>query len=127
MGNTHIVALIDRHTRWVERVSLSSPSRTAFAEAEAFLNHWVSRWGARGTCAFYSSYLERARARSLWRAVIARPLALPPLRLARTPETSKAESPRGLCGLKRLRTGDACRLTPDAQRASGRGEVYPFN
>ncbi|KAL8435350.1 hypothetical protein Efla_006980 [Eimeria flavescens] len=42
-GSTHIVVFTDHHSRWGKPVPLSSPSATA--AAEAFFNHWVSRWG----------------------------------------------------------------------------------
>ena len=42
-GHTHILVLIDHHTRWVELVPLPEP--TAALVAEAIFEVWISRWG----------------------------------------------------------------------------------
>ncbi|KAL8454773.1 hypothetical protein Emed_000084 [Eimeria media] len=43
-GNTHILVLIDHHTRWIELIPMASP--TAAAVAEALSSVWISRWGS---------------------------------------------------------------------------------
>ena len=42
-GHTHILVLIDHHTRWVELIALPEP--TAKLVAEAIFEQWISRWG----------------------------------------------------------------------------------
>jgi len=42
-GNTHILVIIDHHTRWVECISMKEP--TASRVAEAIMNRWITRWG----------------------------------------------------------------------------------
>ena len=42
-GHTHILVLIDHHTRWVELVALPEP--TAELVAEAIFEQWISCWG----------------------------------------------------------------------------------
>ena len=42
-GRTHILVLIDHHTRWVELIALPEP--TAELVAEAIFEHWMSRCG----------------------------------------------------------------------------------
>ena len=42
-GRTHILALIDHHTRWVELIAL--PESTNELVADAIFKHCISRWG----------------------------------------------------------------------------------
>ena len=42
-GNSHILVLIDHHTRWVELVAMPEP--TAELVAQAIFEQWISRWG----------------------------------------------------------------------------------
>ena len=42
-GHTHILVLIDHHTRWVELIALPQP--TAELVAEAIFEQWISLWG----------------------------------------------------------------------------------
>ena len=42
-GRTHILMLIDHHTRWMELIALPEP--TAELVAEAIFEHWISRLG----------------------------------------------------------------------------------
>ena len=42
-GHTHILILIDHHTRWVELIALHE--LTAELVAEAIFEQWISRWG----------------------------------------------------------------------------------
>ena len=42
-GHTHILVLIDHHTRWVELIALPEP--TAELVAEDIFEQWISRWG----------------------------------------------------------------------------------
>ena len=42
-GNSHILVLIDHHTRWVELVPMPEP--TAELVAQAIFEQWISRWG----------------------------------------------------------------------------------
>ena len=44
-GHTHILVVIDHHTRWVELIAL--PERTAELVAEAIFEQCTSRWGTR--------------------------------------------------------------------------------
>ena len=41
--HTHILVLIDHHTRWMELIALPEP--TGELVAEATFDHWISRWG----------------------------------------------------------------------------------
>ena len=42
-GHTHILVLIDHHTRWVDLIALPEP--TAELVAEAIFEQWISHWG----------------------------------------------------------------------------------
>ena len=78
--HTHILVLIDHHTRWVKLIALPEP--TAELVAKAIFEQWISRWGT-----------MRALLTHAWRQFTARLLSSSPMPTGSSISTVRPTTP----------------------------------